>query len=305
MARESYTIEAMVHGYHVYKEVWCAAVGEELFCVREVNYRDPFAVAVIRSGVVVGHVPRKISSVCWMFLRRGGTISCTITDGRRYSEDLPQGGLEVPCTLTLRGAHRDIGKAELLLKRAFSSDDHADKENEPLKKRSKLSLPESEVNKISSGEKLSDLSMNFAQKLLKSQFPGVNGLQSTLLQYKPKASVPPKDQLQVIHSRGDHWIIASTVGCTSGEVLVCDSLYGTLDTATLDVIANLFHSSIVKMLECQKQKGGTDCGLFAIAYATAIAHGVDPTNMTLNQAAMRSHLIKCFEEENLSLFPST
>ena len=64
------------------------------------NYRDPFAVAVVRSGVIIGHVSRKISSVCSMFLRRGGTISCRVTGGRRYSEDLPQGGLEVPCTLT-------------------------------------------------------------------------------------------------------------------------------------------------------------------------------------------------------------
>ena len=40
-------IEAIVRGYHVYKEIWCAAVGEELSCMREVeNYRDPFAVAV-------------------------------------------------------------------------------------------------------------------------------------------------------------------------------------------------------------------------------------------------------------------
>ena len=124
--------------------------------------------------------------------------------------------------------------------------------------------------------------MNFAQKLLKKQFPSVNGLQSTLLQYKSKASVPPKDQLQVIHSRGDHWIVASTLGCTSDEVLVCDPLYGTLDTDTLDVIANL----LVKMLECQKQKGGTDCGLFAIVYTTAIGHGVDPASVTLNQAAI-------------------
>ena len=30
----------------MYKEVWCAAVGEELSCVREVeNYRDPFTMA--------------------------------------------------------------------------------------------------------------------------------------------------------------------------------------------------------------------------------------------------------------------
>ena len=51
MARKSHTIEAMVSGYHMYKEIWCAAVGEELSCVREVeNHRDPFAVAVVRSG---------------------------------------------------------------------------------------------------------------------------------------------------------------------------------------------------------------------------------------------------------------
>ena len=47
----------MVRGCPVYKEVWCVAVGEELSCMREVeNYRDLFAVAVVRSGVIVGHV---------------------------------------------------------------------------------------------------------------------------------------------------------------------------------------------------------------------------------------------------------
>ena len=50
MARKSHMIEAMVHGYHVYKEIWCAAVEEELSCAREVeNHRNPFAVAVVRS----------------------------------------------------------------------------------------------------------------------------------------------------------------------------------------------------------------------------------------------------------------
>ena len=34
-----------------------AAVGEELSCVRETeNHRDPFSIAVVRSGVTVGHV---------------------------------------------------------------------------------------------------------------------------------------------------------------------------------------------------------------------------------------------------------
>ena len=86
---------------------------EEISCVREVgNYRDLFAVAVVKSGVVVGHVPSKISSV---FLRRGGTIDCRVTGGRHFSEDLPQGGLEIPCTLTLRGTHSDIDKVKSVL----------------------------------------------------------------------------------------------------------------------------------------------------------------------------------------------
>ena len=58
----------MVRGYHVYKELWFATVGEELSCVREVdNYLNPFAVAVVKSVVVVGDVSRKISMVCSMF----------------------------------------------------------------------------------------------------------------------------------------------------------------------------------------------------------------------------------------------
>ena len=45
-------------GYHVYRDTWVAAIGEELSCVRETdNHRDPFAVAVARSGIIVSHVP--------------------------------------------------------------------------------------------------------------------------------------------------------------------------------------------------------------------------------------------------------
>ena len=70
MAREL-ELESMVRGYHMCKGVWCAAVGEELSRVREVNYRYPLAVAVMRSGVVVSHIPRKILSICSIFLKGG------------------------------------------------------------------------------------------------------------------------------------------------------------------------------------------------------------------------------------------
>ena len=43
---------------YVYKEVWLAVVGETLACHREtMNLIDSYAVTVMRSGEVVGHVP--------------------------------------------------------------------------------------------------------------------------------------------------------------------------------------------------------------------------------------------------------
>ena len=65
---ESYSIHTSVRGYHIYKDVWEAALGQLLPCQREPgNIHDPYAVAVVETGVVtriVGHVPRAISSVC-------------------------------------------------------------------------------------------------------------------------------------------------------------------------------------------------------------------------------------------------
>ena len=89
-----------VRGYHVYERIWSVTIGEELLCEREMdNERDRYAVAVIKDGVIIDHLPRKISRICSLFLRRGGSIVCRISGTRRYSADLPQGGLEIPCTL--------------------------------------------------------------------------------------------------------------------------------------------------------------------------------------------------------------
>ena len=103
---EKYSIDSCVRGYHVYREIWKASVGEQLPCERELqggNSANPFAVAIKRSGSVVGHIPGKISSVCPLFLRRNGVMKVEMTGGRQYSADLPQGGLEIPCINTFKG----------------------------------------------------------------------------------------------------------------------------------------------------------------------------------------------------------
>ena len=75
------TIEGCIRGYHVYKTNWNPFEGEELVCYKEANnLHDPYAVAVMKGNMIVGHVPRKISAACSLFLEKEDTtITCTIT----------------------------------------------------------------------------------------------------------------------------------------------------------------------------------------------------------------------------------
>ena len=59
-----------VRGYHVYQLVWDGAFGENLICRREpTNESDRYAVAVTKDGFVIGHLPRKVTCVCSLFLQ--------------------------------------------------------------------------------------------------------------------------------------------------------------------------------------------------------------------------------------------
>ena len=110
-AMEELARESCVQGHHIYKEVWNPVVGEVPLCERELHKAaDQYSVAITKGGVVIGHLPCKISRLCSLFLWRGGTIDCLVTGVRRYSVDLPQGGLEVPCTLLLKAKPKEIEK---------------------------------------------------------------------------------------------------------------------------------------------------------------------------------------------------
>ena len=98
----------------MYQSVWLAVVGEQLACAREpTNTSDVHAVAVLKSGTIIGHLPRKISTLCSIFLG-GGSIHCVVTGRRRCSSDLPQGGMEIPCSLHFKGAAKYLKKVKKL-----------------------------------------------------------------------------------------------------------------------------------------------------------------------------------------------
>ena len=113
-------------------------------------------------------------------------------------------------------------------------------------KTSRTTLLNSHKTAILDGNLLDDTIINFAQKLLKKQFPNINGLQNTLLQAKKQINGEKSQRMQVIHCRSNHWILASTVhDDNSDRVMIYDSLYDNVDPGTLTVIRHLFGPTVM------------------------------------------------------------
>ena len=220
------------------------------------------------------------------------------------------------CVLTFRGRAEDVRKIVKLLKPTVAVRDPA---SLPPTKKAKLEnmcnetsqrvtassspLSKADEKLLLNGDWLNDTHMNLAQQLLSKQFPNLCGLHSTLLLPQAKQVVPAGARaLQIIHTRGNHWIVASTIGCQPGEVKIFDSLYKSIDLATMTLISTIFGNEIttVHLEESQQQQGSCDCGIFAIATCTALAHGVTPI---FKQATMRHHLYECFCHGTLTPFP--
>jgi len=125
----------MVQGYHIYQDEWDAVIGEVLQYQRETgNRHDPYAVATISDGRVVGHVPGKIFPICSIFIRRDGTIPCTVSGRRHLFCRLEQGGLEIPCKIKFSASSLvEKEKAEKLVIAALSSNETNDLPHQELK----------------------------------------------------------------------------------------------------------------------------------------------------------------------------
>ena len=69
---QCFSIDDCIRGYHIYEDIWTAPIGDYLACKPEFsNLHDPYAVAVVTmNDVMVGHLPRRISTVSRLFLRK-------------------------------------------------------------------------------------------------------------------------------------------------------------------------------------------------------------------------------------------
>ena len=80
---EAFYLNSVVRGHHIYKDIWSSVHGEELYCRREFgNVHDLYAVSVIKQGTgIIGHLPKRISTPCHLFLKKGGVFHAKLMDG--------------------------------------------------------------------------------------------------------------------------------------------------------------------------------------------------------------------------------
>ena len=108
----------------------------------------------------------------------------------------------------------------------------------------------------------------------------------------------------------NHWVYTSNIGAKRGEILMGSlAMQIPINRSMILQMAQIYqapnnHSTIsVKVLPVQQQNGYRDCYLFAIAFATEICRGQDPSRAVFIQTQMRGHLLKCLTKGNMMPFP--
>ena len=75
------------------------------------------------------------------------------------------------------------------------------------------------------------------------------------------------------------------------------------------VISQLLNTSgdsfSVNIMDVGKQAGATNCGVYAIATLTCLAHGKDPCSIVFKKEDLRSHLQEILLTSQIKEFPST
>jgi len=154
---------------------------------------------------------------------------------------------------------------------------------------------------------LHDSEIHAGQVLLKKEFPFIDGLQDPAV--KGSLVIPATSEFVQIINVGKHWVCISTIGCQAGIVKIFDSLYSKPNSVLTDHACRMLFCQQDTVTFCnekvQKQLGGSDCGLMALAFATDLCHGLDPATQRYSQFEMRQHFVSCLESGKMKPFPKT
>ena len=170
---------------------------------------------------------------------------------------------------------------------------------------------------LSEKEWLTDSIIHAGQQLLEKKYEGsIHGLQSPILGKSMRMfrSVPPRTKfMQVLHVSDSHWMLVSNIDlqrdCGSDSTV---KIYDSYASRRISAKTKINICSIMRprsraitfdVINIMRQPNGHDCGLFALANATSLANGIEPSVCKWEVPKMRSHLMACFEAGEMTQFP--
>eukprot|EP00731_Ephydatia_muelleri_P009747 Em0005g333a len=109
---------------------------------------------------------------------------------------------------------------------------------------------------------LSDMHMEAANVLLRDAFPAVDGLQNPILQQNMSFSVPSFEFVQFLLVNKNDWLVIPNIG------------------EEMDTVMNV-----------QLQDNGYACGELAVAFATSLIHGENPTQLHYKELRSTSRTV--------------
>ena len=174
------------------------------------------------------------------------------------------------------------------------------------KYKSMMTLGDNEFNLISSPTGWLDCAIiHEAQILLANK--NINGFQRPTLGPVGQFDILTSDFVHILHVNNNHCVCVSSINCAPGYVNLMDSLSNpVLSQEIVDLVKNLLGPSYkgIKQLPVQQQLNTSDCGVFAIAFATCLVYGLNPSQVRFNILMMRPHLLNCFKAHAMRLFPT-
>ena len=118
-----------------------------------------------------------------------------------------------------------------------------------------------------------------------------------------------KPWVQILHDNDNHWFMAASGYGEKDSILIYDSLRNAVEpcrhiiySAAL-ICPSKKDELQLEMMNTQIQSDGSSCGLFAIANATALAFGLNPSEYVYDATQLREHFIKCCSEKKMEPFP--
>ena len=114
--------------------------------------------------------------------------------------------------------------------------------------------------------------------------------------------------IQILHTGNSHWVCVSSIGCLPGIVNLYDSLYHNIieeevEAQVVDLVGEE-HLKGIAVVPVQQQPNGSDCGVFASAFATCLVHYQTPETLQFDRSIMCQHLLKCLVAGKMTLFPT-